>query len=60
MKLLIIGSRGFIGHHLFNYFSEKGNEVWGTDVVDDYINKERYFSCFPQCNTLEIILDNIV
>jgi len=43
MKLLIIGSRGFIGHHLFNYFSEKGNEVWGTDVVDDYINKERYF-----------------
>ena len=43
MKILIIGSRGFIGHHLFNYFSEKGNEVWGTDVVDDYINKERYF-----------------
>ena len=43
MKILIIGSRGFIGHHLFSYFSEKGNEVWGTDVVDDYINKERYF-----------------
>ena len=43
MKILIIGSRGFIGHHLFSYFSEKDNEVWGTDVVDDYINKERYF-----------------
>jgi len=43
MKILIIGSRGFIGHHLFSYFSEKGNKVWGTDVVDDYINKERYF-----------------
>ena len=43
MKILIIGSRGFIGHYLFSYFSEKGNEVWGTDVVDDYINKERYF-----------------
>ena len=43
MKILIIGSRGFIGHHLFSYFSEIGHEVWGTDVVDDYINKERYF-----------------
>ena len=43
MKILIIGSRGFIGHHLFSYFSEKNNEVWGSDVVDDYINKERYF-----------------
>lgn len=43
MKILIIGSRGFIGHHLFSYFAEKDIAVWGTDVVDDYINKERYF-----------------
>lgn len=43
MKILIIGSMGFIGHHLHRYFSDKGNEVWGTDVINDYINKDRYF-----------------
>jgi dTDP-glucose 4,6-dehydratase/UDP-glucose 4-epimerase len=43
MKILIIGSMGFIGQHLFRYFSEKGNEVWGADVVYDYINKDRFF-----------------
>jgi len=43
MKVVIIGSKGFIGHHLFNHYREKGNEVWGADVVVDYLNKERYF-----------------
>jgi dTDP-glucose 4,6-dehydratase/UDP-glucose 4-epimerase len=43
MKILIIGSMGFIGQHLFRYFSDKGNKVWGTDVIPDYINKDRYF-----------------
>ena len=43
MKILIIGSMGFIGQHLFRYFSEKDNEVWGADIVYDYINKDRFF-----------------
>lgn len=43
MRVIIIGSVGFIGHHLFHFLTEKGNEVWGADVVDDYINKDRFF-----------------
>ena len=43
MKILVIGSMGFIGQHLFRYFSEKDNEVWGADIVYDYINKDRFF-----------------
>ena len=43
MKVLIIGSKGFIGHHLFNYFCERGFQVWDADVVFDYTNSKRYF-----------------
>lgn len=40
MKILVIGSRGFIGSHCVDYFSKK-NEVWGCDVIMDY-NDPRY------------------
>ena len=43
MKVIIIGSKGFIGHNLLYYFQVKGYEVWGADVVVDYVNSERYF-----------------
>jgi dTDP-glucose 4,6-dehydratase/UDP-glucose 4-epimerase len=43
MKVTIIGSKGFIGKNLYNHFQRKGYDVWGADVVVDYINKERYF-----------------
>ncbi len=42
MKYLIIGSRGFIGQHLFNHLKTK-NKVWGADVVVDYEHKDDYF-----------------
>lgn len=42
MKILIIGSKGFIGSHCVDYFS-KEHEVWGCDVVLDY-NSSRYIS----------------
>lgn len=42
MKILVIGSKGFIGSHCVDYFS-KGNEVWGCDVVFDY-NSPNYIS----------------
>jgi UDP-glucose 4-epimerase len=32
MKILIIGSRGFIGSHCVDYFKSKGFEVWQADV----------------------------
>lgn len=35
MKILIIGSKGFIGSHLVSYF-EREHEVWQCDVVTDY------------------------
>lgn len=42
MKILIIGSKGFIGSHCFDFFSQQ-NEVWGCDVLLDY-NSSRYIS----------------
>lgn len=42
MKILVIGSKGFIGSHCVDYFS-KANEVWGCDVVLDY-NTPNYIS----------------
>lgn len=41
MKILIIGSKGFIGSHLVRYLSA-ANEVWLCDVVTDYTTP-RYF-----------------
>lgn len=41
MKILIIGSKGFIGSHAFSYFSQK-YKVWGADIVNDY-NEINYF-----------------
>ena len=41
MKILVIGSKGFIGSHLLNYLQKVGDEIWGCDVVTDY-SAERY------------------
>jgi dTDP-glucose 4,6-dehydratase/UDP-glucose 4-epimerase len=43
MKVIIIGSKGFIGQNLYSYLLGKGHEVWAADVVVDYVNVERYF-----------------
>ena len=42
-KILIIGSKGFIGSHLVSYFHEMSVEVWGADVIVDYETTEPYF-----------------
>lgn len=37
MDILVIGSKGFIGRHLFDYYRrKKGVTVYGADVVADY------------------------
>jgi len=42
MKIIIIGSKGFIGSHCVKYFSQKA-DVWECDVIPDYTNKQ-YFT----------------
>jgi len=41
MKILIIGSKGFIGSHCVSYF-KKDHDVWGCDVVHDYLNPNHF------------------
>jgi len=43
MKFLIIGSKGFIGQHLRKFLAVKKYEVWGADVMVDYVHPEQYF-----------------
>lgn len=43
MKVVIIGSEGFIGKHLSHYMKEQGHQVWGADVVTKYVDPEDYF-----------------
>ena len=42
MKILVIGSKGFIGFSVYNSFKKNSKEVFGCDVVTDYID-ENYF-----------------
>jgi len=51
MRILIIGSEGFIGSHLRDHFrSEKQNEVFGCDIFEkesaDYFRVDQYASSF--------------
>lgn len=43
MKILIIGSKGFIGQNLVRYFQQKKYKVFKADVVVDYTDTDRYF-----------------
>ena len=43
MKILIIGSKGFIGSHAYRYFKEKHSETYSADVAVDYSDKN-YFT----------------
>jgi UDP-glucose 4-epimerase len=42
MKILIIGSKGFIGFHAMEYFKKQNFTVLGCDVVTDYTSKDYY------------------
>lgn len=43
MNFLILGSKGFIGSSLCRYLSNTNAEVWGADVIVDYVDADRYF-----------------
>ena len=40
MKVLVIGSKGFIGSHLMSYLLSNRIESWGCDVYTDYNEKD--------------------
>lgn len=47
MKILIIGSQGFIGSNALDYFTSRGHECWGCGVAEDtgnayYFQVDRY------------------
>ncbi|WP_010262384.1 NAD-dependent epimerase/dehydratase family protein [Treponema primitia] len=44
MKIIIIGSKGFIGSHCVSYFSKQNNDVWESDIVVDSKNNNKYYS----------------
>jgi len=41
MKILVVGSKGFIGSHCVNFFRNE-NTAWGCDVYTDY-NESEFF-----------------
>ncbi len=58
MRLLIIGSKGFIGQHLFDQMTQRGNEVWGVDVVAEYINPDKYFLIDATNSDFSVVFQN--
>jgi UDP-glucose 4-epimerase len=43
MKILVIGSKGFIGSNAFSFFKNLGNECWGCGVSEEPADDEYYF-----------------
>lgn len=39
MKILVIGSKGFIGLSVYNFFKQNNDDVLCCDVVTDYVDK---------------------
>ena len=57
MKILIIGSKGFIGKHAFEYFTKKQLDVYGADVSVDYVNP-KYFTIDNTNSNFNEIFEN--
>jgi dTDP-glucose 4,6-dehydratase/UDP-glucose 4-epimerase len=58
MNILVIGSKGFIGTHLYEYFKFKENIVcYGCDIKEDNFDKN-YFKLFDIKIDFEILLSS--
>lgn len=57
MKILIVGSKGFIGSHCVEYFS-KHNEIWECDILFEP-NKSNYICIKPNDNNFHELFENI-
>ena len=56
MKILIVGSKGFIGSHCVEFFSQN-HEVWQCDIILDY-NTPNYFIIEQNLNNFNEIFKN--
>lgn len=57
MKVLVVGSRGFIGSHCVDYFSRE-HEAWGCDIVIDY-NIPRYIVINSEDSDFASMFENL-
>lgn len=58
MNIVVIGSKGFIGQNLFIYLKNQGHKVYGSDVVVEYINQEKYFLIDASNSDFNIVFEN--
>ena len=58
MKVIIIGSKGFIGQNILNYYISKNEEVWGADIIIDSL-ADRYIKIDELNPDFEVIFQNI-
>jgi dTDP-glucose 4,6-dehydratase/UDP-glucose 4-epimerase len=57
MKILIIGSKGFIGTHATQFFKKRNYEVIGCDVVTEY-NDKNYFQIDATNSSYHSLFEN--
>lgn len=55
MKILVVGSRGFIGSHCHQYFLSRGHEVTGCDVTGN--EEASYIKINPNGNSFDRIFE---
>ena len=56
MKVLILGANGMLGHITYDYFTERGYEVYGTAINND---EHIFYDAFKDMENLEKIIENI-
>jgi dTDP-glucose 4,6-dehydratase/UDP-glucose 4-epimerase len=59
MKILILGSEGFIGRHCVSFFLQKGWEVYGCDLLDYASDNYHYTKISRLSPTFDEVFANI-
>jgi len=56
MKILVVGSQGFIGQHCVRFFLEKKHDVWGADI--SRLQAPKYFQVSATQTDFDFIFEN--
>lgn len=56
IKLLIIGSKGFIGSHCTSYFLKKGWDVYMADIIESF--ETNYIKLDPAITNFDVLFKN--